>query len=120
MVTRRPARISAASTCRPARLTRPAGVHGPVDLGRAVVRIGGRQGWRAGGTAATGGEQFQVMGGQVRAQRLDPGAGDQQVDDLAVGPEGDRDAGPVGAEPELPAGHAEVAAGGHDAVTISP
>jgi hypothetical protein len=65
---------------------------GPVDLDRGAG-LGGRQRRRPGRASPCGGQGGQVGGGQVRAERLDPGSGDDQVDDAGVCPERDGDAG---------------------------
>jgi len=52
------------------------------------------------------------------ADRLDPGPGDQQMDDVVVGPERDRDPGPVRSQPELLARHGQVPRRGHHPVEL--
>ena len=118
IVTRRPARISAARTRRPARptvpladTTRSTSIAAPSAVGR------GQRRW-PGGAAAGGGQAGQVGGGQVGADGLEPGAAGEQVDDVVVGPERDRDPGPGRAQPELLARHRQVPRGGHDPVEL--
>ena len=82
---RRPARISAARTRSGGPAHRAGPADGPLDLdGLAVLERGqgrGRQGRRLGGCGG------QVSDAQVGADGLDPGAGDAQVDQVAVGPD---------------------------------
>ena len=100
MPTRRPARISAASTLCPARQTPPPAVDAAFDLdGVAVLDR-----WQRCGTGRYGalaGERGQVVDAQVGADGLDADAGDEDVDQVAVGPDPGHHAGPVGAHPEL-------------------
>jgi len=60
------------------------------------------------GSGAGSGEPGEVVDRQVRAQRVDPGAVDEQVDDIDIGPEPERIPGPASAEPELCPGHGQV------------
>src|SRR5207253_1178368 len=70
--------------------------------------------WAVTGLAeGRGGEAGQVRGGQVRADRLDPGSADAQVDHLGAGPERDHHPGACRAEPELLAQDLHVPAGRH-------
>jgi hypothetical protein len=78
-----------------------------VDLDRRSI-LGRRQRRRPGRDRAPPGELGQIGGGQVRAQALDPGAGDRQVDHVDAGPEPHGLTGPGGAEPELPAHRPQV------------
>jgi hypothetical protein len=89
-------------------------VDGAVDLERGGARVERRQGRRAGGAPAAGGERGQIRRRQVRADGLDPGPTGEQVDQLVVGPEGDRLPDPGRPEPELLAANPEVAPGRHD------
>jgi hypothetical protein len=54
----------------------------------------------------------------VGADGLDPRAGDAEVDDVVISPEGDSDPRPGRSEPELFALHGEVARGRHDPVEL--
>src|ERR1700691_812838 len=101
-----PDRDAAAGEDLPGRDVAPGEVDGAVAGDGAVdieggAGLGGRQRRRPGRAAPVSGQGGEVGGRQVRAQRLDPGSGDGQVDDVGAGPEGDGDAGAGGAEPEL-------------------
>ena len=70
----------------------------------STASAGARPAGSGGGPAVTravGDQPGQVGDGQVRADGLDPGAADGQVDPVAVGPEPDDLTGPGRAEPEL-------------------
>jgi hypothetical protein len=54
------------------------------------------------------------VGGEPGRGGLESDAVDEQVDDGGVGPEGDRESGSRGAEPELLSADGEVARGGND------
>ena len=69
-----------------------ASVDDPIDLDHTDRPVlVDRQRWRSGRATAVAVEAREVVDGQVRADRLDPGTGDQQVDDVGVGPERDGD-----------------------------
>jgi hypothetical protein len=85
----------------------PSATDGAVDLQRGTG-FGRGQRWHPCQTPAGGGERGQVGAGQVRAHGLDPGAPDEQVDHVVVGPERHAHPGPDRAEPELLAGYPEV------------
>jgi hypothetical protein len=80
-------------------------VDGAVDLDRAAGPArDDRQRRRAGGCRAVALELREVGTGEVRAQALDAGAGDREVDDVDAGPEPDCLPSPDRAEPELALG----------------
>jgi len=79
--------------------------------------IGGNRGW-AGVDGAVGDQPGQVGHAQVGSDGLDPGAADEQVDQVAVGPEPDDLAGPDRAEPELTVGDLHVPRWRHDLVEL--
>jgi hypothetical protein len=72
-------------------------------------------GWGAGGTAAVSHELAQVGGGEPGRHGLEPGPGQQQMNDRGVGPQADRHTGVGAAEPELLTADGEVARGRDDA-----
>src|SRR5436309_1803524 len=87
---------------RTGRLVEADGASFVVDLDRGPVVLE-RQRRRTGRDRALIGELGQIGAGKVRAQALDPAAGDREVDDVDAGPEPDGLPGPLRAEPELPA-----------------
>ncbi len=56
-----------------------------------------------------------MVGGEPGRDGLESDAVDEQVNDGGVGPQGDREPGPGGAEPELLPADGEVARGGNEA-----
>jgi hypothetical protein len=87
-----------------------------------VVRLGagfGRgQGWRTGGTSPGGGQGSQVGTAQVGTDGLDAGTGDAQMDDVVIGPIGDRESNAGWPEPKLFTAHGQVARGRHHSVEL--
>src|SRR6266545_8297941 len=60
----------------------------------------------------------QVVDGKVGADGLDPGAADEHMDQVAVGPDPRHQPRPVGAHPELPLRHHQVPAGRNHPVEL--
>lgn len=86
------------------------GVDEPFDLDRgAGLDDSGGDRWRTGGLTVVGEKLAQVGGGEPGRDGLEPDAVDEQVDDGGVGPEGDRQSGAGGAQPELLPADGEVA-----------
>src|SRR5215210_234692 len=113
----RPARISAASTRCPPRETDPRLLTQRSTSTASPSSTGG-SGEGPAGTAPVTSSFGQVVDGQVRPESFDPGAADEQMDQIAVGPKPHELTCPGRTQPELSPSQQHVPRRRHYAVEL--